>query len=122
MFFTYLDANSMTKLSSIVDADADGSNRKELAGKDYMEHSKADLKNIREIMNFNGDLFSWLVHSLVPSIYGHNLVKAGLLLTLFGGRRRDTSSESRLSIRSDSHILVVRFASSVLAYSPFPAN
>lgn len=30
-----------------------------------------------------------LVHSLSPSIYGHELVKAALLMALFGGRVRD---------------------------------
>jgi DNA helicase MCM8 len=33
-------------------------------------------------------------------------VKAGLLLTLFGGRKRDTAN-GKISIRSDPHILIV---------------
>ena len=33
--------------------------------------------------------FRLLVHSLCPSIYGHELVKAALLMALFGGLLRD---------------------------------
>lgn len=101
MFYTYLDANSLVKLSS-----TSLLHTGEAISKDFLEHSKHDLESIREIMAYEGDLFSWLVHSLVPQIYGHNIVKAGLLLGLFGGRKRP-QEDSRLSIRSDSHILVV---------------
>lgn len=45
-------------------------------------------------------LFRLLVHSLNPAIYGHELVKAGLLLGLFGGSENENA-------RSESHILVV---------------
>lgn len=31
------------------------------------------------------DLFQLLIKSVCPSIYGHELVKAGLILSLFGG-------------------------------------
>ncbi|XP_057667383.1 DNA helicase MCM8-like isoform X4 [Diorhabda carinulata] len=44
--------------------------------------------------------FALLVQSLCPNIYGHEMVKAGLLLALFGG----TKSES---FRGESHVLVV---------------
>lgn len=42
-----------------------------------------------------------MVHSLCPGIHGNDIVKAGLLLSLFGG-----ASGSR-GKRSDSHVLVV---------------
>ena len=44
-----------------------------------------------------------MVHSLCPCIYGHELVKAGLLLGLFSGEKL---LENR---RSESHILVFFF-------------
>jgi DNA helicase MCM8 len=43
-----------------------------------------------------------MVNSLCPSIYGHEMVKAGLLLALLGGSPRETGFG-----RSDIHILVV---------------
>lgn len=47
-------------------------------------------------------LFEVMVNSLCPGIYGHEMVKAGMLLSLFGG-----SSCSLNQIRGDIHILVI---------------
>lgn len=41
------------------------------------------------------------MHSLCPNIYGHEMVKAGLILSLFGG------SAKRARSRDDVHILLV---------------
>ena len=49
--------------------------------------------------------FKWIVNSLSPSIYGHELVKAGLVLGLFGGSKKDEIYD--LSIRNDIHVLIV---------------
>ncbi|KAG5881754.1 hypothetical protein JTB14_029082 [Gonioctena quinquepunctata] len=46
------------------------------------------------------NLFRLLVQSLCPNIYGHEIVKAGLLLALIGGTRTDT-------FRAESHVLMV---------------
>ena len=58
---------------------------------------------------FHSFCFDLLVASLCPSIFGQELVKAGLLLTLLGGtKRQDPSSlRTRVRIRSDPHILLV---------------
>lgn len=50
-------------------------------------------------------LFKMLVGSLCPAIYGHELVKAGLILCLFGGVTK--SGSDNVSVRGDPHILVV---------------
>ncbi|CAN0112685.1 unnamed protein product, partial [Discosporangium mesarthrocarpum] len=47
--------------------------------------------------------FALVVSSLCPSIFGHEIVKAGLILGLFGGTHR----EEEVAIRSDPHVLVV---------------
>ncbi|XP_046588669.1 DNA helicase MCM8-like isoform X2 [Neodiprion lecontei] len=47
------------------------------------------------------NVFKLLVQSLCPSIYGHELIKAGLILSLFGG---STKSQD---VRDDVHVLVV---------------
>lgn len=50
--------------------------------------------------------------SLCPAIFGHELVKAGLLLTLLGGTKRQNdaatgAARTRVRVRSDPHILLV---------------
>ena len=55
------------------------------SGKMGIEFTMADYTLVREIQSFESQTFKLLVHSLCPSIYGHDIVKAGLLLGLFGG-------------------------------------
>ncbi|MEW5300243.1 MAG: hypothetical protein WDW36_003185 [Sanguina aurantia] len=73
--------------------------------------------------DYEGDQLRQLVQSLCPSIYGHELVKAGLLLALFGGVRKNAEDEdqsgggsrapgaaagdARVAIRGSIHVLVV---------------
>ncbi|CAG9581574.1 unnamed protein product [Danaus chrysippus] len=59
-----------------------------------------DYYAIQEI-HASEDVFRLLVHSLCPSIFGHEAVKAGLLLGLFGGTEYDHGT------RSNPHILIV---------------
>lgn len=47
-------------------------------------------------------IFEVMVNSLCPNIYGHKMVKAGMLLSLFGG-----SNYSLNQTRGDIHILVI---------------
>ncbi|CAM9551724.1 unnamed protein product, partial [Hapterophycus canaliculatus] len=49
------------------------------------------------------DPFGLVVSSLCPSIFGHDIVKAGLVLGLFGG----TGRNSEVATRCDPHVLVV---------------
>ena len=49
----------------------------------------------------------FVVQSLCPSILGHELVKAGLLLALCGGVRKGVGEANRVPTRGDVHILVV---------------
>jgi DNA helicase MCM8 len=48
-----------------------------------------------------------LSSSLCPTIYGHELVKAGLLLALMGGVRKNINSTNLVPIRGDIHVLLV---------------
>lgn len=47
------------------------------------------------------NLFTLLIHSLCPGIYGHEMIKAGLILSLFGGNNKSSDS------RDDIHVLIV---------------
>ncbi|XP_034950895.1 DNA helicase MCM8-like [Chelonus insularis] len=64
-----------------------------------VELDNKDLIAIKKIHN-RQDLFYLLVHSLCPTIYGHEMIKTGLLLSLFGGTGTSTS-------RDDIHVLMV---------------
>lgn len=72
-----------------------------------IEFTAADFSMVQEIYSFESLIFKLIVHSLCPSIYGHELVKAGLILGLFGGATKRQSGKSSLSVRADPHILVV---------------
>uniref|UniRef100_A0A182NRJ3 DNA helicase MCM8 n=1 Tax=Anopheles dirus TaxID=7168 RepID=A0A182NRJ3_9DIPT len=64
------------------------------------EFTELDMEAIRMI-KAEPSPFRLLVQSLCPTIYGHEVVKAGLLLGLFGGQA--TTSRTRAEI----HVLVV---------------
>ncbi|KAL6254885.1 hypothetical protein P5V15_014227 [Pogonomyrmex californicus] len=65
--------------------------------------TEISLKNYLAIQDIykKPNLFALLVHSLCPNIYGHEIVKAGLILSLFGGNIKHTQ------LRDDIHILLV---------------
>ena len=67
--------------------------------------SKADYQMISTV--YNKFDFAFLVHSLCPLIYGHEHVKAGLLLALSGGSGVHKDTKKTVAIRPDIHILVV---------------
>ena len=76
------------------------------AGKDAAEFSLKDLYAIRQIQAEKSVIKSF-VNSLCPTIYGQELVKAGLSLALFGGCQKFVNDKNRLPLRGDVHILVV---------------
>ncbi|KAJ1679457.1 hypothetical protein EV182_002011, partial [Spiromyces aspiralis] len=120
MYILYIDANSINKASGD-SSGSDGQQQQQVDGfdaahaesmsKDDIHFTQKELQFVRTLFR-EPDIFKLLVHSLCPGIFGHEMVKAGLLLALFGGRNRalDTmgSDHGRVgSIRSDPHVLVV---------------
>ncbi|XP_076247127.1 DNA helicase MCM8-like isoform X2 [Calliopsis andreniformis] len=57
------------------------------------EMSMRDYITIQKIYN-TSNIFPLLVHSLCPTIYGHEMIKAGLLLSLFGGNPEHSKRDS----------------------------
>jgi len=72
----------------------------------HVSFSNRELEGIREIAQF-GNVLGLLVHSLCPTIYGNECVKAGLLLALFGGRSRREEGKNKVGVRGDIHVLLV---------------
>ncbi|XP_078724376.1 DNA helicase MCM8 isoform X2 [Lampetra fluviatilis] len=71
-----------------------------------LDFSLKELYAVQEIQA-QPDLFRLLVHSICPTIYGHELVKAGLALALFGGVQRYVTDKNRIPVRGDPHVLIV---------------
>ncbi|XP_071080734.1 DNA helicase MCM8-like [Haliotis cracherodii] len=99
MFLLYLHANSVSNLKG---NKSGGEGSSGLA----MDFTMKELYAIEEIHS-QDNLFRLLVGSLCPTIYGHELVKAGLTLGMFGGGQKYTNDKNRIPVRGDPHILVV---------------
>lgn len=66
--------------------------------------SEDDLMRITELQK-TPNLFKLVTNSLSPCTYGHEVVKAGLILGLFGGVTKQQDGD--VLVRGESHILVV---------------
>lgn len=71
-----------------------------------MDFTANDFLSIQNIQA-EPRLFRLLVNSLCPTIHGHETVKAGLLLGLFGGSQKYRDDKKLIHVRGDPHILVV---------------
>ena len=71
---------------------------------DLVQFTYNDHALIQDIHSFGPDIFKLLVNSLCPSVFGHNMVKAGLVLAMFGGTAR---TDRVVPERAAPHILVV---------------
>ncbi|XP_037079665.1 DNA helicase MCM8-like [Pollicipes pollicipes] len=95
MYLLYVAVNSISNVKS-------GGSK----GTSGIHFTKKDYYAITELHD-RADTFRLLVHSLCPGIYGHEMVKAGLLLGLFGGTTRPAGSNQDLHVRGDPHILLM---------------
>ena len=106
----FLQGHSITTMSE--------SNRRGQQEGSHAVYTQSQLENITRLCHADHRClslierrafpFDLLVRSLCPSIIGHHLVKAGLLLCLLGGTPPSIQSMDRgNSIRSNSHILIV---------------
>ncbi|XP_063933118.1 DNA helicase MCM8-like [Zophobas morio] len=92
-FLIYLSVNAVEKTACI--------------GEDGLaDFTKADMYAISEIQE-QPDVFRLIVHSLCPAIYGHELVKAGLVLSLFSSDQKYADDANKIAVRGDPHVLVV---------------
>ncbi|KAD4384396.1 hypothetical protein E3N88_24564 [Mikania micrantha] len=75
---------------------------------DLYSFSQRDLEFICKFSSEHGsDVFRQILQSICPSIYGHELVKAGITLALFGGVRRHSMDQNKVPIRGDIHVIIV---------------
>ena len=86
MHASYIDVNSIKNSNSdyfLATAVAPTNN----SNSAYINDNKVNYAELNEIhkLSERKDLFPLLIKSICPSIFGHELVKTGLLLALFGG-------------------------------------
>ncbi|KNC52686.1 DNA-dependent DNA helicase and ATPase [Thecamonas trahens ATCC 50062] len=93
LFVLYIDANMVSRQGKTGESDG-------------MHYTVKDMQMVNEIAHVD-DVLHLLVNSLCPSIYGHELVKAGWLLALFGGTQKFSLEKDRIAVRGDPHVLVV---------------
>ncbi|XP_077438575.1 DNA helicase MCM8 [Vanacampus margaritifer] len=107
MFLLYIEATSVSKTkgqqSKSGGAGTSGGPPEDRCGGE--EFSLKELYAIQEIQS-QPDLLRLIVNSLCPAIYGQLLVKAALVLVLFGGRQKHTGKNS-VPVRGDPHVLMV---------------
>ncbi|KAJ2225115.1 hypothetical protein IWW45_007952 [Coemansia sp. RSA 485] len=126
LYILYIDAVSLTKVGGGGEEDSDepgtstafpdrlalsrdgakSGAENESVTKDGISFSTKDYQFINKVHQ-EPMLFRLLVHSFCPGIFGHEMVKAGIMLALFGARKRQSADRSSMAIRSDSHVLVV---------------
>lgn len=112
LFLLYMDVNSIVN-ERTGNKEKSGMEAEEtvVIGRDDVQFSERELRAVREIHKVGRDgpdaLFRLLVNSLAPGIFGHELVKAGMLLALLGGVTKYENDATKLTIRGDPHVLVV---------------
>ncbi|CAB3979134.1 DNA helicase MCM8-like [Paramuricea clavata] len=99
MFLLYIFANSVENCKESQKASDNGSEI-------VTEFTLKELYAVQEIQA-EKNLFQLIVGSVCPSIYGHELVKAGLVLGLFGGCQHYENDKNSIPVRGNPHVLVV---------------
>eukprot|EP01083_Nonionella_stella_P147960 467634_1 len=128
LYQLYIKANSIVGIGSNSTADEEDENSK----LGVVEFTRKDYMFINKLVN-EPHVFRLLVNSVCPSIFGHEIVKAGLLLSMVGGNtklignsglatnktahspNKDNDGDSKMAdinesglhIRGDIHMLIV---------------
>ncbi|XP_068473265.1 probable DNA helicase MCM8 isoform X2 [Phaseolus vulgaris] len=110
-YYLYLEAVSIkNSKSQSMSEDLQDSNPKTRPAElfDLFSFSSKDLEFVVKFAQEHGsDLFRQILQSICPSIYGHELVKAGITLSLFGGVRKHSMDQNKVPVRGDIHVIIV---------------
>lgn len=110
-YYLYIEAVSIknSKSQSMPeDLQDSNSNARPTEQVDLFSFSPRDLEFIVKFSEEHGsDVFRQILQSICPSIYGHELVKAGITLALFGGVRKHSMDRNKVPVRGDIHVIVV---------------
>ncbi|KAL8140722.1 hypothetical protein V2J09_006743 [Rumex salicifolius] len=111
LYYLYIEAVSVknSKLQRVLadseDVDVDA---RVTEMSDLFSFSSRDLEFIVKFKEEHGsDILRQIVQSICPSIYGHELVKAGITLALFGGVQKHAMDQNKVPVRGDIHVIIV---------------
>ncbi|THU55540.1 hypothetical protein C4D60_Mb11t07640 [Musa balbisiana] len=110
LYYLYLEAVSVrnSKSQSTEDVRVTNSESGAYMLFDFFSFSPRDLEFFVKFSEEHGsDIFRQIVHSFCPSIYGHELVKAGIVLALFGGVQKHSVDQNKVPVRGDIHVIIV---------------
>ncbi|WOL04368.1 putative DNA helicase MCM8 isoform X1 [Canna indica] len=110
LYYLYLEAVSVrnSKSQSTEDVQENNSKTGACVPFDFFSFSPRDLEFVVKFSEEHGsDIFRQILHSFCPSIYGHELVKAGIVLALFGGVQKHSVDQNKVPVRGDIHVIVV---------------
>ncbi|XP_021730627.1 probable DNA helicase MCM8 [Chenopodium quinoa] len=110
LYYLYMESVSVTNSKSqTIPEDSEyptADARAEMS--DLYSFSPRDLEFIVKFREEHGpDVFRQMIQSICPSIYGHELVKAGITLALFGGVRKHSMDQNKVPVRGDIHVIIV---------------
>jgi DNA replication licensing factor MCM6 len=78
--------------------------RSEMGDDAESDFTDEELESIR-LMKADTDRYSKMARSLCPSVYGHDEIRKGILLMLFGGVHKTT--REGIQLRGDINICIV---------------
>ncbi|XP_050379375.1 probable DNA helicase MCM8 [Argentina anserina] len=110
IYYLYIEAVSIknSKSQSMAEGARDSSSNNAGSVALVDSFSPRDLEFIVKFSEEHGpDTFRQLLQSICPSIYGHELVKAGIILALLGGVRKHSNDQNKVPVRGDIHVIIV---------------
>ena len=82
----------------------EANNMHRFGDEDVIELTDEEKAEIRQASR-KGDIANRVIQSIAPSIYGHDFIKKGLSLAMFGGQPKDVDNKHR--IRGDINMLLL---------------
>ncbi|CAN7002305.1 unnamed protein product [Brassica rapa subsp. trilocularis] len=108
LFIEAVSVKNSKKQSAFENSEDSGSGVQSADVGDLYSFSQRDLEFIVKFNEeYGSDTFRRILHSVCPSIYGHEIVKAGITLSLFGGVRKHSMDRNKVPVRGDIHVIIV---------------
>lgn len=109
LYHLYLEAVSVTNTRSQRSEDGESEGDLRMASSSHqLSFTSQDYEAIANFIEGAGsDAFRQILHSICPSIFGHELVKAGIALALFGGVQKHVMDKNKVPVRGTIHLIIV---------------